>query len=113
MNNNAEPNTQIHRNLPAAKAEFARLMADPDIRAAHEHAVKRHREKIDALRATENYSKFYEELTGERMQRMSKMHAHFGANVFLSGPEVVPDEVVMQDQPEDFFFTVEKGETAH
>lgn len=113
MNNNAEANTQIHRSLPAAKAEFARLMGDPDIRAAHGHAVKRHREKIDALRATENYSKFYTELTGERMQRMSKMHAHFGANVFLSGPEVVPDEVVMQDQPDDFFFTVEKGETAH
>lgn len=113
MNNNAEPNTQIHRNLPAAKAEFARLMADPDIRAAHEYSVQRHREKIDALRATENYSKFYTELTGERMERLSKMHAHFGANVFLSGPEVVPDDVVMKDQPDDFFFTVEKGETAH
>ncbi|MEY8116849.1 glycosyltransferase family 2 protein [Falsihalocynthiibacter sp. BN13B15] len=113
MNNNAEHNTQIHRNLPAAKAEFDRLMADPNIRAAHEFSVQRHREKIDALRATDNYAKFYQELTGERMQRMSKMHAYFGANVFLSGPEVVPDNIVMQDHPEDFFFTVEKGETVH
>lgn len=113
MNNNAEPNRQIHRHLAGARAEFDRLMSDPDIRAAHDFATKRHREKIDALRATENYSKFYKELTGERMQRLSKMHAHFGANVFLSGPEVVPNEIAMNDQPKEFFFTVEKGETAH
>ncbi len=113
MNNNAEHCTQVHRMLPELRAEFDRLMADPDIRAAHEYSVRRHREKIDALRATENYAKFYAELTGERMQRLSRMHANFGANVFLSGPEVVPDEVALADHDDDFFFTVEKGETVH
>jgi hypothetical protein len=42
------------------------------------------------------------------------MHPYFGANVFLAGPEVIPDWVVERDDlPEDFFFTVEKQETAH
>jgi hypothetical protein len=47
------------------------------------------------------------------MEKLSRMHRHFGANVFLSGPECVPDEVLEKDVDEEFFFTVERGETAH
>jgi len=113
MNNNAEENRSIHRTLPAAKAEFDRLMQDPDIRAAHEFSVAQHRAKIDALRATENYARFYGELCSPRMEKLSRMHQHFGANVFLGGPETVPDDIVAKDPDEDFFFTVERTETAH
>ncbi|WP_380056638.1 glycosyltransferase family 2 protein [Falsihalocynthiibacter sp. SS001] len=113
MNNNAEQSEQINRSLPAAKRDFERMMSDPEIQAAHEYCVSRHREKIAKLRATERYARFYDQITSDRMQRMSKMHTHFDANVFLSGPDVVPDEIVEQDHPADFLFRVEKGETAH
>ena len=35
------------------------------------------------------------DLTGNRMERLSRMHHHFGANVFLAGPDVVPDDAIM------------------
>jgi hypothetical protein len=113
MNNNAEHEPSITRMIPRLTAEVEALLADPEIAAAHTHAVAQHRAKIDALRATETYAAFYSELTGARMQKLSRMHLHFGANVFLQGPEVVPDAVWQQELTEDFFFTVEGGETEH
>ena len=105
MNHNAEKETTIQRMLPKLRAEMDRLLADPDIASQHTACVQAHRQKIDELKATENYANFYAELTGDRMQRLSKMLRHFGANVFLAGPECVPDEVVFQDHPDTFFFT--------
>jgi len=113
MNNNFEEERSIQRMIPKLQKEFDRLMADPDIRAMHDACVAAHKNKIAELRATENYSNFYAELTGARMEKLSRMHRHFGANVFLSGPECVPDEVLEKDVGEEFFFTVERGETAH
>jgi len=114
MNNNADEDLSIQSRLPIMKEELERLMADPDISTAHAHSVACHRDKIDALRATKTYANFYAELTGDRLEKMSRLHAHFGSNVFLSGPGVVPDEVVSQDPKEDWFFTVEASEeTAH
>ena len=113
MNNNAEQETSIQRMLPQVRAEFDRLMADPELAAIHHEAVKRHRAKIDALRETEKYTTFYEELTGPKLQKLSRLHGHFGANVFLTGPDCVPDEVIAKDPEEEFFFTIERGETNH
>lgn len=114
MNNNWEEDRSIQTKSALVQAELDRLMSDPELRAAHEFSVQKHRTKIDELRATDTYAKFYSELTGSRMERLSRMHNHFGANVFLAGPESVPDEVVeMENVPDDFFFTVEKSETTH
>jgi len=114
MNNNFEEETSILKRLPMMKDELAKLMSDPEIAAAHAHSVKCHRAKIDELKATENYSKFYGELTGERQEKLARLHGHFGSSVFLSGPAVVPDEIVERDPDEEWFFTVElTGETAH
>jgi hypothetical protein len=114
MNNNFEEDLSIQKRLPMMKEELARLLADPEIKAAHDDAVKAHRDKIDALRATENYADFYGDLTGPRLEKLSRLHGHFGSNVFLSGPEVVPDEILARDPDDDWFFTVElTGETAH
>ncbi len=110
MNNNFEENRSIMRMIPLVEAEMARLLEDPEIRAAHEHCIAEHRAHIDRLMATENYSKFYGDITGERMQKLSRMHLHFGSAVFHSGPDCVPDDVVFNDQPADFFFTVEEME---
>lgn len=114
MNNNYQEELSIQSRLPMMQAELARLMADPEIKAAHDSAVRAHRDKIDALRATETYANFYADLTGVRLEKLSRLHGHFGSNVFLSGPEVVPDEVLSKDPEDDWFFTVElAGETAH
>jgi hypothetical protein len=113
MNNNATEDRSIQRMIPALREEMDRLLADPEIAEAHAYCVDKHRAKIDALKATENYAKFYGDLTGERMETLARIHHVFGANVFLAGPDVIPDEVVQKDPPEGFFFTVEKQETAH
>ena len=113
MNNNSVQETSIQRMIPKLRAEMDRMLSDPDIRAAHEACISAHRVKIDKLRETENYSNFYSDLTGHRMERLSRMHHHFGANVFLAGPDVVPDDVVNTDHPKDYFFTVDRVETQH
>ncbi|MCK4713238.1 MAG: glycosyltransferase family 2 protein, partial [Marinosulfonomonas sp.] len=113
MNNNSVRDTSIQRMLPQLQDEMARLLADPEIAVAHQHCVAAHRAKIAELRATQKYSEFFETLTSERMRRLSRMHKHFGANVFLSGPDVIPDDVVHTDHPNDFFFSVTRQETSH
>lgn len=113
MNNNTEEETSIQRMIPAMQMEMDQLLSDPEIAEAHAFSVDRHRAKIDALKETSNYSKFYDDLTSARQERLARLHPHFGANVFLAGPEVIPDWVVERDLPEDFFFTVEKQDTAH
>jgi hypothetical protein len=113
MNNNTEEETSIQRMIPAMQAEMDRLLSDTEISEAHAFSVERHRAKIEELRQTSNYSKFYTDLTSARQERLARLHPHFGANVFLAGPEVIPDWVVERDLPEDFFFTVEKQDTAH
>ncbi|MEM8980121.1 MAG: glycosyltransferase family 2 protein [Pseudomonadota bacterium] len=113
MNNNEEEDRSIHRMVPALRAEMERLLSDPDIAAQHQACVAAHRAKIDALRATDNYASFYQDLTGSRMEKLAKMHKHFGANVFLAGPHVVPDNVLTDEPEEDLFFTVDRQETQH
>ena len=100
--------------IPAARAEFDRLMADPEIRAAHAFSVKCHRDKIAQLMATENYQRFYAELTGPRMERLCRLQQHFGSAVFAAGPGVIPPDLHEQQLAPDYFFTVEfHGEAEH
>lgn len=107
MNHNRDEDHAIARMIPAARAEFDRLLADPEIRAAHEATVAAHRARIAALMQTENYRAFYGELTGARMERLCRMQHHFGSAVFLAGPEVIPPDLHDRDLPADFFFTVD------
>ena len=113
MNNNAETESSIQQRSHLLQAEWDRLMSDPEIAAAHAHRVAMHREKIQALKATDNYAKFYTELTGQRLQKLSRLHSHFGANVFLSGPDVIPDAIVDKSPSDNFTFTVAASETTH
>ena len=112
MNNNAEEDRSIQARLPMAEAEFARLVADPEIRAAHDLCVARHRARIEELKAREDYAALYAELTGPRLRKLSRLHRHFGAGVFLAGPQVIPDTVLGETLPDDFFFTVPKPQTS-
>jgi hypothetical protein len=113
MNNNAEEERSIQRRLPMLRAELDRLLADPEIAAAHAFSVERHRAKITELKGRKDFAELLGELTGRKLERLSRMHTHFGANVFLSGPSVIPDEIADKDPAEKFWFTVPRGETAH
>lgn len=114
MNNNYEEDHSIERMIPMMRAELDKLLGDPEIAAAHAYSVKCHRAKIDELKAGDNYAKFYAELTGWRLEKLSRLHGHFGSNVFLGGPGVIPDEIVEKDIEGDWFFTVEQeGEAQH
>lgn len=114
MNHNAEEDRAALMRAPLARAEFARLMADPDIAAAHHAAVAAHRTRIAELRAMPHYAAFYDELTGERMKRLCRLQRHFGSAVFNAGPQVIPPDLHQRDLPPDFFFTIEpRDEAAH
>ncbi|WP_341365890.1 glycosyltransferase family 2 protein [Yoonia sp. BS5-3] len=114
MNHNVMQDRSIQSRLPMMQAQLNRLMDDPEIAAAHAHAVACHRAKITALRQATNYAAFFEVLTSPRMEQLSRLLPHFGANVFLSGPDVIPDEILERDPDADWFFTVEmQGETTH
>ena len=105
MNNNAEEETSIQRMIPALRVEYDALLADPEIAAAHARCVQLHREKITELKGQDEFLRLYDELTGDRLQKLSRMHSHFGANVFLGGPDVIPDEIVDKDPADAFWFS--------
>ena len=105
----------IQRNLPRMKEELARLMSDPEIAAAQRlFGGVSSRQDRGAFWQRRIRPRFYAELTSPRMEKLSRLHAHFGANVFLSGPQVVPDAVVARDPGGQWGFTVEMPlETQH
>ncbi|MFN4153604.1 MAG: glycosyltransferase family 2 protein [Paracoccaceae bacterium] len=109
MNHNAERDSSIQRMIPALRAEVDRLLADPEIRAAHDHSVACHRARITELMQTETYRAFYAELTEPRMQKLCRLQHHFGSAVFSAGPGVIPPDLHERDLPADFFFTVDHG----
>ncbi len=113
MNNNAEEDRSIQRMLPALQREFDGLMRDPEIAAAHEYSIARHRTRIDALKAAPKYRDFYAELTGGRLRRLSRLHRHFGSSVFLAGPECIPEDFTSRELGPEDMFTVPKAKTRH
>ncbi|MDP2084061.1 MAG: glycosyltransferase family 2 protein, partial [Gemmobacter sp.] len=107
MNHNVLEDRSIQSRLPLLQAEWDRLMADPDIRTAHEGCVAAHRAKIAELLATPNYQAFHAELTGARLRNLSRHTPHFGSAVFNAGPGVIPDDIALADRlPPGFFFSV-------
>ncbi|MDO9525043.1 MAG: glycosyltransferase family 2 protein, partial [Gemmobacter sp.] len=115
MDHNVDRDTSIQTRIPLLQAEWDQLLADPDIRAAHEHSVTCHRAKVAELRATETYTQFHADLTGDRMRNLSRHLQHFGSAVFAAGPGVVPDDIALAPSlAPDFFFTVQfDGEAEH
>ena len=104
MNHNAERETSILSKLPAAKAEFARLMEDADIRAMHERCVAAHRAKIAELMERPDYRELFEAIESRRMKNLSRMLMNFGNAIFHEGPHMVPEEFLAEAdamEPED------------
>ncbi|MEM7470921.1 MAG: glycosyltransferase family 2 protein [Pseudomonadota bacterium] len=110
MNNNWERDSSIQSKRALLQREYDALLSDPELKKLHEASVAHHRAKIKKLKSQDNYAAFYATLTSARMERLSRMHTHFGANVFLEGPSSVPDDIAFkQDLEPGFFFTVERA----
>ena len=92
MNHNAERDRSIMNKLPAARAEFDRLMQDPEIAVMHNACVAAHRRRIDELLTQPAYQDLLAEIESERMKNLSRMLKHFGNAIFLEGPSAVPQE---------------------
>lgn len=107
MNHNVDQDLSIQRMIPRLRDEFARLMADPEIAAAHAYSVACHREQIRRLRGDPTNNDFFQELTGARMQRLCRLQPHFGSAVFAAGPAIIPDDLLARELPDDFFFTID------
>jgi hypothetical protein len=104
MNNNDESDLSIQRHAFGLEHAINDLKRFPEIAALHEACVRAHRAKIADLQSQPEYGALYQTLSGERMQKLSRMHRHFGMNVFLHGPRVVPDRVFDPSLPPNFFF---------
>jgi hypothetical protein len=114
MNNNYDTDQSIQRHLPMMRDELAKLMADPEIAQAHTYSVACHHSNIEELERADNYARFCVELTSERLEKLARLHGHFGANIFLSGPAEIINVIVQKSPDEDWFFTLNaKGETMH
>lgn len=92
MNNNATDDRSILNKLPAAKVEFEKLMADPEIRAMHDRCLVAHKARIASLMESADYKALFDEVTGERLNTLSEMNHHFGSQVFMDGPDSIPAE---------------------
>ncbi len=114
MNHNAVTDRSIQRMIPVLRAEYDRLLADPEIAAAHAHSVACHRAKIVELRGSKTHQAFYADLTSVRFETYSRILHAFGSAVFNAGPDVIPEDLHLREIGPDFFFTVEhSGEAEH
>ncbi len=100
MNNNAEMDRSILNKINRAKAKFDELMTDPEIEAQHKACVKAHVKRIDELKERPDYLEMYEALKSERLVKLSRLHAHFGKDIFMSGPDVIPLDFPLLDKVE-------------
>ncbi|MEQ9039262.1 MAG: glycosyltransferase family 2 protein [Silicimonas sp.] len=106
MNHNVTEDLSIRRLDDRVAAERGRLAALPGVAAAHEAAVDWHRARIARLRADPDQAALFAEITGPRMEKLSRMTPNFGSGVFYGGPGVIPDEIVARDASERFYFNV-------
>ena len=106
MNFNGPEERSIDRYGAAHAGERARLMAVPGVAEAHSASVAWHRERAARLRDDPDYAALWAAITGSRMRALSRRLGHFGNNVFILGPDVVPDEIATRPEDGDWEFTV-------
>ncbi len=96
MNHNGDEDRSIQTRLDATRAEHARLMGDPEIRAAHSECVALHRAKIARLRTVPEYADLLRDIDSSRMQNLSRITNRFSNAIFAEGPGAVPPEVLQE-----------------
>ncbi len=106
MNFNGPEERSIDRYADRVALERRQLMSIPGVAEAHTKSVAWHRRRAADLKGLPDFSTLWNEITGRRMRALSRRLPHFGNNVFILGPHVVPEG--LEDQPidGDWTFTV-------
>jgi len=112
MNHNAVEDRSIGRYDGRVAEERARLAALSGVQAAHDASVVWHQNRISELLQVTDFKTLYGEINSERLRGLSRMLKHFGSNVFLSGPDVIPDDVASRASEGDWQFTIPKPSRA-
>ena len=73
MSHNHEPDDSIMARLGPARAEFARLMQDAELRQLHANAVQWHRDRIRALKARPDFAELFNQLVTRVAERDAPM----------------------------------------
>ncbi|MGI9389461.1 MAG: glycosyltransferase family 2 protein [Boseongicola sp.] len=107
MNHNACEDRTIDRNGVKVAEERKKLEAVQGVSEAHANSVVWHKSRISELLQNSEIQTFFETICGYRLRKLSRMLDHFGSNVFLSGPQVIPDEIVAREPGDSWQFTVQ------
>lgn len=100
MNNNAEVDRTILNKITRTKEKLSELMADNEIAAQHKACVEAHAKRIEELKKRPDYLEMYETLKSERLNKLSRLHAHFGRDIFMTGPDAIPLDYPLLDDVE-------------
>ncbi|MGI9395800.1 MAG: glycosyltransferase family 2 protein [Boseongicola sp.] len=106
MNHNACEDRTIDRYGAKVAEERKKLEAVQGVSEAHANSVAWHKSKISDLLQNPEIQTFFKTISGYRLRKLSRMLDHFGSNVFLSGPQVIPDEIIARDPSDSWQFTV-------
>lgn len=93
MNNNMERDTSIQRHVPRAREEYGRLIALHGVEARQSKAVDAHRAKIKNLMERSDTKSFFEDVTSENLQLMSRHLNLLNRKILADGPGGIPAEV--------------------
>jgi hypothetical protein len=104
MNHNVEEDLTIQRLAPKVAKIKAGLLSLPGVAQTHAEAVAWHKKRIKALKEQPDMGAFYAQITSERMEKLSRLGPHFGMQVFIEGPDIVPDEVLKYTPGDQFYF---------
>ena len=93
MNFNMESDKSIQRHLSRAKLEFDNLWEMQGVASCQMTAVEAHRQKIATLLARADSKAFYDEITSERLQMMSRHLNLLKRKTLMEGPDAIPEEI--------------------
>jgi hypothetical protein len=93
MNFNMERDDSIARMIPAARAEYDRLLGLRGMKTRQKEAVKLHRAKIRELLDRPDMAAFFGDITSARMRLISRHLNLLNRQVLTEGPSKIPQKV--------------------
>lgn len=104
MNHNVTEDRSIRRLDDRVAKERDRLRRLPGVAEAHDAAVRWHRQRIRELKSEPDYADLFAEITGPKLEKLSRMTQNFGSRVFYTGPHLIPDGILERDVTDRFYF---------
>ena len=93
MNFNMERDHSIKKHVPRARAEYDQLLALSGIKERQNAAVAAHRKKIETLQEREDARAFFEEITSDRLQKISRYLNLLNRKILSEGPHKIPKHI--------------------